>query len=94
MAWDKHQPFTRNAFLELVYSEARETMRGERIDPIGGIRYLPYWWFNNEVRVFWEAGIPRHTVDLIVDAVDQRSRETTGQTPRSGRLEHPYYRHL
>lgn len=80
MTWDKNQPFTRNAFCEHVYNVARETMRGLRVDPIGGTRYLPYWWLNGEVRVFWELGVPRQTVDLIVDAVDQRTRETMGQT--------------
>lgn len=76
MAWDKHQPFTRNSFCEHVYDVARETMRGLRTNPIGGTTYLPYWWFNGEVRVFWERGIPSQTVDLIVNAVDQRTRET------------------
>ncbi|TSC68075.1 MAG: hypothetical protein G01um101456_749 [Parcubacteria group bacterium Gr01-1014_56] len=78
MEWDKHQQFTRNSFCGHVYDIARETMRGLRTDSIGGIRYLPYWWLNGEVRVFWESGIPRQTVDLIVNAVDQRAREVPG----------------
>ncbi len=78
MAWDKLQPFTHNEFCQHVYDVARETMRGLRVDPIGGTRYLPYWWLNGEVRVFWEPSVPRHTVDLIVNAVDQRARETVG----------------
>lgn len=76
MVWDKYQPFTRNSFREHVQGIALETMRGLRTDPIGGIRYLPYWWLNGEVRVFWEPGISWQTVDLIVNAVDQRARET------------------
>jgi hypothetical protein len=78
MAWEKHKPFTHDAFCKHVYNVARETMRGLRSDPIGGFRYLPYWWLNNEVRVFWEPSVPRQTVDLIVQAVDERARETVG----------------
>ena len=76
--WDTHQPFTRTQFCQHIYDVARETMRGLHADPIGGTRYLPYWWINGEVRVFWEPGVPRQTVDLIVSAVDRRARETVG----------------
>jgi hypothetical protein len=78
MAWDKHQAFTRASFQQHVYDVARETMSGLRVDPIGGTKYLPYWWLNGEIRVFWEPGIPQQTVDLIVSAVDQRAREVPG----------------
>jgi hypothetical protein len=80
MDWDKHQPFTRNEFCQHVYDVARETISGLRVDPIGGTRYLPYWWLNGEIRVFWDAGISRQTVDLIVNAVQKRAREAPGLT--------------
>lgn len=76
MAWDKHQAFTRDSFQQHVYDVARETMSGLRVDPIGGTKYLPYWWLNGEIRVFSEPGVPQQAVDLIVRAVDQRIRET------------------
>lgn len=76
MAWDPHRRFTHNAFCEHVYSVACETMRGLRTDAINGTVYLPYWWRDGVVRVFWEAGISRQTVDLIVSAVNQRARES------------------
>lgn len=78
MTWDPKHSFTEDSFRAHVYSVARETMRGHRIQPINGLRYLPYWWLNSEVRVFWETTIPREAVDVIVRAVDQRIRETIG----------------
>lgn len=75
MEWNKHHPFTRAAFCECAYTTARETMRGLRTDLIDGVVHLPYWWRNGEIRVSWEPGVSQETVDLIVCAVDRRTRE-------------------
>jgi len=78
VAWDKRQSFTRQSFCEHVYDLARKATRTYIVDSNSNRRYASHWWLNGEVRVFWEPGIPRHTVDLIVNAIDQRARETVG----------------
>ena len=78
MAWNPKRQFTRDGYREHVQTVACETMSGHRTPTIGGRKYLPYWWIQNEIRVFWGAGITRHTADLIVAAVDERIRETVG----------------
>lgn len=78
MTWDKRQPFTRASFCEHVYDLARKATRTYTVDTHGRHRYASQWWLNGEVRVFWEPSVSRQTVDLIVNAVDQRARETVG----------------
>lgn len=78
MTWDKRQPFTRASFCEHVYDLARKATRTYTVDAHGHHRYASQWWLNGEVRVFWEPSVSRQTVDLIVNAVDQRARETVG----------------
>ncbi len=78
MAWDPHTHLTRPAFYERVRYLAHLTMAGRLTPPVAGKIFLPYWWTNGEIRVFWETGITRVTVDLIVKAVDERIRETIG----------------
>jgi len=51
-------------------------MRGLRTEPTTErVIYLPHWWTKSEIRVFSEASVPRRTVDLIVDAIAERTRE-------------------
>ncbi len=78
MAWNPKQHFTRHGFHEHVKYAARLAMNGQRTPLISGKTFLPYWWLQSEIRVFWEAGITQQTADLIVSAVDERIRETVG----------------
>jgi hypothetical protein len=76
--WNSKQHFTRDSYREHVQKIAYETMNGFRTPTINGKSYLPHWWTQNEVRVFWDSTIPQKTVNLIVDAVDERIQETIG----------------
>ena len=78
MTWNPNQHFTRDSYREHVQTAACETMSGRRTPSINGESILPYWWIQSEIRVFWDAAIPRQTVDLITGAVDERIRETIG----------------
>lgn len=78
MAWDNQHPFTRDSFREHVQSMCIETVHGDLTPVIQGRAFPPLWWLNGEIRVFAEAAVPQQTVDLIITAVDERIRETTG----------------
>jgi len=75
MSWNQRLHFTEESFRSHVYEVARQTMKGLRTSPVNGICYLPYWWVNKEIRVFWEEGISQETVNTIVSAIDKRLRE-------------------
>jgi len=78
MAWDPKRYFSRHGFDEHVKYAARLAMTGKWTPLINGKSLLPYWWIQNEIRVFWDAAISRQTADLIVAAVDERIKETIG----------------
>lgn len=80
MAFNPRYPHTRTSYCEELQTVAYETMRGLRTPAIGGKVFLPHWWVNGEIRVFAEAAVPQRTIDLIIAAVDERIRETTGLT--------------
>jgi len=76
--WNPRQPFTHDEFREHVQIIAHETMTGLRTPAINGKKYLPHWWTQGEIRVSWDSAIPQETINLIVDSVDERIRETAG----------------
>jgi hypothetical protein len=76
MSWDPKRHFGINDFGVHVQEAARKTMRGEWTKPILGNVFLPVWWTEKEIRVFWEEGISQETVDVIVGALRARVEET------------------
>lgn len=73
--WDKRKHRSLDEYLAMNQNVVCEMMWEDRRAVVDGVAYQPLWWWNREIRVFWEPDIDETTVQLVCREIDDFSRE-------------------
>jgi hypothetical protein len=65
----------RKQYLNLSASVAEESVTGKWRPQINGQFINPQWWINQKVKIYWEDGIKKDTIDIVVNAMRERFSE-------------------
>lgn len=80
MKWDPKRRIELDEFRRAAMFKARQTFCGELRPTVSGVPRTPMWFWNKEVRIFWEDGIEDRTAVLVKKMAEKRIAEL-GFTP-------------